>query len=164
MKKIYVGQSKINGRGIFAGEDIPKGEVAFILKGQIIRLSPRTKEESMKFPDAIGMKEGIWLDPVPPFKYINHSCEPNLGMKDETSFVALRDIREGEELTFDYSISEHSLWEMECNCGSKDCRKIIKSVEYLPVNAFRKYFPYIPEYFQKIFLNKYISEQARQNQ
>lgn len=160
-KKIYVSESSINGRGLFAACDLKRGEEAFEVVGKIVRMHPTTKEESMKYPDAIGLKDGLWIDPVPPFKYINHSCAPNLGMSGERSFVALRDIKKDEELTFDYSISEHSLWEMECNCGSASCRKVIRSIEYLPVDLFRSYFPYIPEYFQRIFLNRYILNSSK---
>jgi hypothetical protein len=35
--------------------------------------------------------------------YINHSKNPNVGCDEHYKFVALRDIREGEELTADYN-------------------------------------------------------------
>ncbi|MEY4026238.1 MAG: hypothetical protein RL438_1751, partial [Actinomycetota bacterium] len=37
---------------------------------------------------------------------INHSCEPNCGMRNATTIVAMRDIAVGEELTFDYAMSD----------------------------------------------------------
>lgn len=89
---------------------------------------------------------------------MNHHCNPNLGVDadDGVSYIALKDIKAGEELTFDYSISEYSEWDMNCLCDYEKCRKIIKSVDKLPKDFFIKYFPFIPKYFQRIFISNYI--------
>jgi hypothetical protein len=47
---------------------------------------------------------------------------------------------------------------MPCGCGEKTGRKIIKSIYKLPADYFEKYFPFIPKYFQKIFIKNYIKE------
>lgn len=57
-----------------------------------------------------------------PENFVNHSCDPNL----DRNHVALRDVEPGEELTVDYSQFSDENWEMECNCGSKNCRGIVK--------------------------------------
>ena len=36
--------------------------------------------------------------------FVNHKCEPNAGFEGQSFLVAMRDIREGEEITFDYSM------------------------------------------------------------
>lgn len=70
-------------------------------------------------------------------EYVNHSCEPNARLvvsenTPEVAFVATRDIREGEHLSFDYSTSE---WDMDekfdCRCGSAHCRGHIGGAKYL---------------------------------
>jgi len=56
----------------------------------------------------------------------NHSCDPNCGFSDEAEefVIAIRDIAEGEELTYSYGLmdSENSLWTgLICKCGAKNC-------------------------------------------
>lgn len=58
--------------------------------------------------------------------YLNHSCEGNCGFDDEGDFVAIRDIKKGEELTYDYGLVESNPnFNMKCNCRSKTCRRTI---------------------------------------
>lgn len=146
-KKLYVKDSSIEGMGLFARRDIKKGEAVFIMKGHLItrHLDPQ------EYVNAVGIKKDIWIYPAYPFEYINHSCNPNLGMKGTVTFVALRDIKKDEELTFDYSISEDSEWSMQCFCPEDSCRNVIRGIKYLPEPVFNRYLPYIPRYFQKVY-------------
>jgi len=59
--------------------------------------------------------------------YINHSCEPNAFMQilyGHILFIALRDIRPGEEITIDYESTLHSN-KKRCVCGAPSCRGTI---------------------------------------
>lgn len=153
MRKICFGHSEIHGYGIFTARDIKKGEIIFIAKGRKMNLNLKTKEEAMSNPDMIGVGKNMWLDPSLLWgAYINHSCNPSAGIKGSVTFIALRDIKKGEEVTFDYSISEDTLWEMPCNCGAKNCRGVIRGIQYLPEKIFQKYMPFIPKYFQKVYI------------
>ena len=59
-------------------------------------------------------------------KYINHSCFPNTIVNDKNQFVALRNIKIGEELTFDYETTEDEIAEpFDCFCGAENCRRRI---------------------------------------
>jgi len=80
---------------------------------------------------------------------MNHSCEPNCGIKNLFSIVAMQDIQKGEELTLDYDMVEDSDWRMECLCGSPICRKIIGSFGLVPKNIREKYKGYISEWLVK---------------
>jgi hypothetical protein len=58
---------------------------------------------------------------------INHSCEPNTGVRDNPvggyDFIALKAIVEGEEITFDYATTEYvSVAVKDCLCGTRRCR------------------------------------------
>jgi len=64
------------------------------------------------------------------FIYFNHSCEPNMGVQGQIVFVAIRDIRPGEEITCDYATIETCDYVISCNCGSKSCRKMITGHDY----------------------------------
>jgi len=55
---------------------------------------------------------------------INHSCLPNCGMRNATQLITMREIAVGEELTYDYAMSDTSDYdEFECACGSDRCRR-----------------------------------------
>ena len=45
--------------------------------------------------------------------YSNHSCDPNLGVRGEITFVAMRDIRAGEELTHDWAMTDDDDYSIE---------------------------------------------------
>jgi len=53
--------------------------------------------------------------------HLNHSCEPNLGLQGQIVFLALRDIRADEEVTFDYAMTDDAAYEMKCRCGTPSC-------------------------------------------
>ncbi|MDB5264592.1 MAG: nuclear protein [Parcubacteria group bacterium] len=153
MKHIYICTSKIDGQGVTAGEDIKKGETIQHIKGEAKFLAITSKEESLSYPNWIGIGKNKWIDPNAPNQYLNHSCNPNSGIKGTVTMVALKDIREGEEITVDYSIIEgDDLWEMPCSCGEANCRKVIRSIRYIPNEQFKKYLPYVPTYFKKLYL------------
>lgn len=157
MKKVVIKKSEISGLGIYASSPIKKGELIGYIKGEIKHKINKTKKDSQMYPDWVGFKKDFWVDPLPPFKYINHSCDANCGIKGTKSVFALKNIRAGEELTFDYSTSEVDLnWELKetCNCKSRNCRKRITSIQTLRRNDIIKYMPYIPTaYKEKLGLN-----------
>ena len=145
--------------GLFAKRPIIKGEIIFIAKGKIIKMKIQKESDSKTYPNAIGIDNQVWLDPFQynPLRYLNHSCEPNVGIKGKVTFVALRNIKKGEHITLDYSITESdSYWELDgiCACGAKTCRGKIKSIQYLPQNTYKKYLPYIPKPFQIVYKTK----------
>jgi uncharacterized protein len=60
-----------------------------------------------------------------PFRFINHSCNPNVFLRlahGRIEFYAKRHIEAGEELTCDY-INSHHEGKLLCLCGSANCRQ-----------------------------------------
>jgi len=56
----------------------------------------------------------------------NHSCDGNLGFDDNGDFVARRNIKKGEEISFDYGLADSNPnYKLNCECKSKNCRKVI---------------------------------------
>jgi hypothetical protein len=53
--------------------------------------------------------------------------------------VALRDIDAGEELTHDWATTDDDTYEMECNCGSENCRKVISGQDWRRKDLQEKY-------------------------
>lgn len=57
-------------------------------------------------------------------RYINHSCEPNCEIEFEENrvhIVAIKDIEEGCEVTYNYGFDLENYLEYPCRCGSDRC-------------------------------------------
>ena len=71
---------------------------------------------------------------------INHSCHPNCGIREKTKVVAIRPIDDGEEISWDYRMSENSDWVLEtCQCGAARCAKRIEGYDSLPEDIRQEY-------------------------
>lgn len=151
--KIYIAKSRLDGKGIFALRNIKKGETVFVIKGNKLKfLINNKKQAQIAGLNWVGYGKNEWINPLKHCIFFNHSCNPNAGIKGHVKFVAIRNIKKGEEVLFDYSLNEADIfWNIKCNCKSTNCRKIIRSIQFLPVQTFNKYKEYIPKYFQKVY-------------
>jgi len=94
----------------------------------------------------------IFLGPTTrePGDSINHSCEPNCGMRNATTIVAMRDIAAGEELTFDYAMSDASAYdEFDCNCGTSLCRGRVCADDWRLDTLRHRYKGFFSPYIQR---------------
>lgn len=138
--------SKIQGKGMFAKKPIKKGEIIYIWGG-IFKTGKEIEGINENEKRAIQVDEDFYLvedkkDQTEDLTYfINHSCDPNVWMKDGVTFIARRDINRGEELTADYSmfVSENYVSRWDCKCGSKFCRHKITGKDYLLPELQRRY-------------------------
>lgn len=95
-----------------------------------------------------------WIIPEEgnPWNFMRHSCAPNVGLSNANEVVALRAIDAQEELSIDNSITEaDARWKMTCKCGTSQCRRTIRSIQFLPEDFYRKYLPFIPTFLQEIY-------------
>ncbi|HLE06997.1 MAG TPA: SET domain-containing protein-lysine N-methyltransferase [archaeon] len=126
MADVAVKKSKIHGMGVFASRNFNAGEIVIVW--DISHLL--TPEEARKLPEAkkkyIAHTNGKIILQQSPAKYINHSCDANTRVENFCD-VAIRHIKKGEEITSNYSDDLGPGEMMKCSCGSKNCRKIIKS-------------------------------------
>ena len=117
------------GHTVVACEPITKGELIVVWSGTLV-----TGEELNDMPQTVRryslqVEENQYLvslsDCEPP-DYVNHSCEPNSGLSGQIALVAMRDIQIGEEVCFDYAMSDTMPYdEFECLCGAPNCRGTI---------------------------------------
>jgi len=74
--------------------------------------------------------------------FINHSCDPNCEtdeIKGEIWIIAIRDIRPGEELTYDYNLFDGEENDPAlCFCGAKNCRGSMYSERELAARRRRQ--------------------------
>ena len=142
-KKLVIKYTRKYGKGVFAGEDVKKGEVVRELSGERMTIDDfirkvNSGKENIDDPLQIGRRTYLDYDELS--RTINHSCDPNCGVRKVTELFALRDIKKGDEITYDYSsVIAPTVWQMKCKCGSKNCRKIIKDVLSIPKRQREKY-------------------------
>ncbi len=146
--------SKISQNGVFAKENLKKGELIAVWGGYIYDLkefralpSP-TDEYPVQVYDThfIGPKPGDVLDPCEMF---NHSCDANAGVKGQIILIARRDIKKGEEICFDYETTNITDLVFTCNCGSRICRKKITGNSWKNPSFQKKYKGYLSYYIEE---------------
>ena len=130
-------QSKIAGIGLIAQRDIAEGEIVAVELGPII---PRKFVEVIESITGYECNLCIGWDSYSihaPLHadyqagYINHSCNPNVGMLSNGVWCAIKDIPKDEEILCDYGTFETwPGWSMKCECGSENCRKVITCEDY----------------------------------
>jgi len=153
MQNVEVRESRIEGKGVFACKDLKKGDYVLTIKGPLRHWLVKDKKTALHGPNWVGFGKNLWIDVLPPVVFLNHSCDPNIGIKGRVRMYALTNIKAGEEVTFDYATTESDpFWEMKCACGSTKCRHTIRSIQSLPKRTFMHYLPYVPTYFKKIYL------------
>ena len=147
--------SGIEGRGLFAREAISRGEVVVIKGGYVMTRAQRDEVGRRLGPAEIQVTEELFIGPVAEAEreggmmHLNHSCEPNLGVQGQIAFVAMRDIAADEELTFDYAMTDDEPYEMECNCGTSSCRRVITGHDWMKAELQRKYDGYFSWFIQR---------------
>ncbi|MCK4670229.1 MAG: SET domain-containing protein [Nanoarchaeota archaeon] len=159
MKKYIIKKTKTKGKGLYANKNFKKDEL--VLKVDLSRLKSFTLKQMQKDPklqsdhcDYIGNRRFVISYHL--YSYMNHSCNPNVYIKHSSmkkmEFYAMRNIKKGEELTYDYGANalegfDKIGWEsFKCTCGSKKCRKTIYSNFFkLSKKLQKKYFKYLPQ-------------------
>lgn len=127
------------GKGLFAVRAYPVNAIVGEIRGEIIHSATYGSSYAFEFDD------GIMLEPYEPFRYVNHSCEPNCEfdlidhpesgpnespLPGRLYLITLRTIAAGEELAIDYNWSaKHAI---RCECGAVNCRGWVVAEEELP--------------------------------
>lgn len=121
-KSRFIIKNGIQGSGVFTTVDFKKGEALFELTGEILDHPTRTSIQIGKtkhVEDSIGI-------------HVNHNCLANAKLNRKTAtFISLRDIKNGEEITFNYNENEDVLanpFICQC-CGKKIVGKKLSSIK-----------------------------------
>jgi len=157
MTDVSVKKSKIHGKGVFANKDFKKGEKILAIDDTHVVDDLFKLTEYQKTYQCDWLKTKTVLMQAPE-RYINHSCNPNSYVKTVDAIrtlFAMRDIKRGEEITYDYAINGYYKSAMPCKCGAKNCRKILNCDFFqLPNQLQLKYLPYLDDWFVKEFKDK----------
>ena len=130
MKPYKKKKSNIHRNGLIAAKGIKKGAKIIQYKGK--KITNKEADENKKYGYDITylftLNKKYLLDGD--FKYniarlVNHSCNPNCevdGKGLKLWIFALRDIKKGEELSYDYGFGyDKDYKQFICKCGSKNC-------------------------------------------
>ncbi len=132
-----VRSSSIHNRGIFARCDIPNDAPIIeyigekITKAESSRRGEALVEKSKKTGGAavyvFTLNQRYDIDGAKgknPARYINHSCAPNCEayiIRGRIWIYSLREIKAGEELTYNYGFDVDTWDEHPCRCGTDRC-------------------------------------------
>ena len=127
------------GNGVFAKQPIQRAHSILRFTGPQITEQQALAKGTRSF-NALQIGPGEYIDLDEPGVMLNHSCEPNAGIVDDTVLIAIRDIAPGEEITYDYSTTmSEKLETMRCNCGTPSCRELIGDFHDLPTSLKDRY-------------------------
>lgn len=117
----------LSGLGLFAGEDIKKGEVIIEYIGEILNKEEADKRARSQYLFEVSRNKTI--DGTPRWniaRYCNHACEEAANAESEIKrgrvFIqAIKNIKEGDEIVYDYGeefVKEHIV-PYGCRCVAK---------------------------------------------
>jgi uncharacterized protein len=141
------------GHGVFAREAISSGDLITVWGGVVVTEDKLSELPEEKATHGIQVEEKVYLIPLgdeDPADMFNHSCNPNVGLCGQITLVAMRDIAEGEEVCFDYAMSDSSDYdEFECHCGTPHCRKKITGNDWKLPELQRRYKGFFSPYLAR---------------
>ena len=150
--------SPIQGRGLFARDAISAGEIVAVKGGAIMDSASFALVRDQVSPAEIQIEEGLYIAPRGADEVeanilcLNHSCNPNVGVRGQITFVAMCDIPKDAELTIDYAMIDGDPAErMECSCGARECRKTITGSDWRRREIQRRYAGYFSRYIHDRF-------------
>jgi hypothetical protein len=137
---IAVESSPIEGKGLFAADDMGPGTILIRLTGRLVDtrelgelIRAVRADPSLPYVDTLTVNEDehLVLPPGSIVHFGNHSCDPNMWHDGAFVITARKHISSGEELTIDYGTQSGAPgFSMPCHCGSPKCRKLVTSEDW----------------------------------
>jgi SET domain-containing protein len=153
MSRIYTAESPIHGTGVFSASAFSPGEIVLKIDdsrvvSEAAPLDPAKGEFGQHCDYLSGGKVVLMQSPE---RFINHRCDPNTFTRTiagDRYVVALREIRPGDEITYDYCLNSEGDTAWDCSCGSPDCRKHhLSGFFHLPVDVQALYLALLEDWF-----------------
>lgn len=139
--------------GVFARDSIEAGEFLLMWSGTLYNGAALESLSDLERSRGVQVEEDLYLIPVrmgETADYVNHSCMPNAGLMGQTALVALREIAPGEEICYDYAMTDGSPYdEFVCECGTPQCRGRVTGSDWLLPALQAQYRGYFSSYLQR---------------
>ena len=131
------------GKGVFTEVTIPAGKPIIEVTGDLHNVDTMPDPNNAAW---LQVTNSLFIGPSGGSDdQIRHSCNPNCYVRavgKRAIVFSLYLIREGSEITFDYSTTSTDTldtWKMDCKCNSFNCRKVISGFQYLDPELKEKY-------------------------
>jgi len=131
-----------SGHGVFAVAPVPRGALLIVFGGSVLddQALARLDRDQIRLVLQIDEHHYLWSAHEGPADWVNHSCEPNAGLQGPVCLVARRRIRPGEQVTYDYCMSDGSDYdEFPCRCGSARCRGVVSGADWRRPELWARY-------------------------
>jgi uncharacterized protein len=124
---LIVRSSDIHAAGVYTTTHVKKGTHIVEYSGpRITRERADELYEGRPYTYLFGLDDGVnIIDGTGIAAFINHCCDPNCEADEidgRVWIIALRDIKAGEELSYDYNLYDGDDDPCICTCGTKKCR------------------------------------------
>ena len=154
--KVEKRASGIEGRGLFACAPIGAGEMVAVKGGVILDRATWMRIRDEISPAEIQIEDDLFIGPASAegveanLLCLNHSCEPNVGVRGQVTFVAMRPIEPDEELTIDYAMIDGDPDErMDCSCGTPSCRGVVTGDDWRRPELQKRYRGWLSRYLEE---------------
>lgn len=157
-------KADVSGRGIFALQQIRKGELIAMFGGIVYEWETFRSLPEIERSLCLQVDDSLFLVPRPIGEgdYVNHCCDPNAGLSGQIGLVAMRDITAGEEIRFDYAMCDTVAYdEFPCSCGSLNCRKSVTGSDWQLPELQHRYSGFFAPHVQRKIDNLLTQEKAR---
>jgi SET domain-containing protein len=138
------------GRALLANKNLRKGSLVIKFGFDSVKSCRNAS------PESVQIDENKFLDSKHYYAsdYINHSCNPSTKIDfAEMYFVAIKDIKKGQEITYNYLTTEYDMakdgLDFDCKCSSKKCFGRIKGFKFLNKAQKLELKPLLSPFLQK---------------
>ncbi len=133
VSKVVARKSRLHGWGLFAARDLEAGEQLIEYKGKKYTAGEMPDMEEAGMTKFLRLSDGSGIDGTGWAAMANHGCDPNCELREDEGrgrprawLYALRTVKKGEELVWDYRLDVKSRTEAysnwACACGAEECR------------------------------------------
>lgn len=141
------------GMGVFVHEPVFAGELLVVWSGELFTSTTLATLPTLRRQRSIQIEEDLYMVPTRPGEpadFVNHSCNPNAGIEGQIGLRAIRAIAIGEEVCYDYAMSDGSPYdEFDCGCGAPNCRGRITGEDWRQPELQLRYAGWFSAYLQR---------------
>lgn len=138
------------GWGVYARERVLAGELLTVWSGEVVPGDQLPRLADAGYHYSVQVEENLYLVTMrepETADMINHCCTPNAGVSGQLALVALRDIAPGEEVCFDYAMTDGSPYdEFPCACGAPHCRGRVTGNDWMRPDLWKYYGSHFSPY------------------
>lgn len=150
---VHAANSPIHGTGVFSSDRFSAGQVVLRIDDSrvVTEADPLDPDKDEFEYHCDYLAGGMVVLMKHPERSINHRCDPNTYIRTiagDRYVVALRTIRPGDEITYDYCINGDGDTAWTCSCDSPTCRKhLLSGFFHLPEEVQARYLTLLDDWF-----------------